>query len=229
VTTAQKQGAAFFDVDKTLLPGMSMEMLVATGLLRGKLAGRFAWLPFLREYIRLLPHGPTIARKANKAYLKGTRPDDVRGWAEDLFSGEVLPRLGDRGFKWIAAERARGRAIVLLTGMPDLLMAPLVRTFAPDLAVATLLEVGSDGRLTGRRAGVHPYGRAKLAIARDLAERNGWDLALSSAYGDHASDAYILAGVGEAFAVDPDSRLRRVAEIRGWRIIDEDEQEDGKR
>ncbi len=199
-----------------------MEMLVALALVRRQLPGRFAWSPFIGEWLRLIPHGPTVARKANKAYLKGARPDDVRVWADDLFARKVRPRLGDRGTAWIAEERARGRAIVLLTGMPDLLMTPLVRTFVPDLAVATPLEVGADGRLTGRRAGVHPYGRAKLAIARDLAQRNGWDLALSSAYGDHASDAYILAGVGEAIAVDPDRRLRRIAHIRGWRIIDGD-------
>jgi HAD superfamily hydrolase (TIGR01490 family) len=219
VTATQPKGAAFFDVDKTLLPGTSMEMLLARALLRREVAGRFAWLPFIAEWMRLLPHGPTIARKANKAYLKGARPEDVRTWAEEIFERSVRPRLGERGLEWIANERGRGRAIVLLTGMPDLLMAPLVRAFSPDLAAATVLEVGADGLLTGRRLGLHPYGRAKLTIARDLAEKNGWDLALSSAYGDHASDAYILAAVGEALAVDPDHRLRRLAHLRGWKVL----------
>jgi len=214
--------AAFFDVDRTLIPGTSMEMLLTFALLRHEVPGMFAWLPFLVEWFRLLPYGPTIARKANKAYMAGARPEDLRGWADDLFERKVRPRLGDRGHAWIAREKARGRAIVLLSGMPDLLMGPLVRTFAPDLAVATVLEVGANGRLTGRRAGMHPYGRHKLTIARDLCARHGWDLADSSAYGDHASDAYLLAAVGEPYAVDPDRRLRRLALLRGWPILQGD-------
>jgi HAD superfamily hydrolase (TIGR01490 family) len=214
-------GAAFFDVDKTLLPGRSMEGILVRALLRGEVRGGvFAWLPFLREWIRLaFAHGPTIARKANKAYLAGALPEDVRAWGEELFESRVRPRLGSAGLEWIARERARGRAIVLVTGMPDLLIIPFVRFFEVDLAVATPLEVGSSGRLTGRLAGTHPYGRAKLAIARDLASRRGWDLARSSAYGDHASDAYLLAAVAEAHAVDPDRRLRRLALLRGWPIL----------
>jgi putative phosphoserine phosphatase/1-acylglycerol-3-phosphate O-acyltransferase len=213
-------GAAFFDVDKTLLPGVSAEMLLVRGLLKGTIPGRFQSLPFLVEWLRLLPQGITVARKANKAYLAGAQPDEVRAWARKLFDEQITPRLGLRAGEWIALERARGRAIVLLSGMPDLLLEPFAERFRSDLAIGTPLEVGASGRLTGRRAGLHPYGAAKLAIARAIVDDRGWDPIACSAYGDHASDAYLLAWVGEAFAVDPDERLRREAVRRGWTILD---------
>jgi HAD superfamily hydrolase (TIGR01490 family) len=213
------RGAAFFDVDKTILPGVSAEMLFAKGLLNGALPGRFAWFSFLIEAIRLLPRGLTIARKANKAYLAGADPEDVRVWGRKLFDQQVEPRLGGSGEEWIARERRRGRAIVLLSGMPDLLLEPFAARFRPDLAIGTPLEVGANGRLTGRHAGPHPYGVAKLVIAKGLAEENGWDPKDCSAYGDHASDAYVLGWAGEAFAVDPDDGLRREAERHGWTIL----------
>lgn len=189
-------------------------------LLRGKLPGRFRFLHFLDEAIRLLPHGLTVARKANKAYLARAAPDDVRGWGEQLFSSKIRPRLGVRGMSWVRHERFRGRAIVLLSGMPELLIDPFARHFEADLSIGTPLEVADCGLLTGRRAGLHPYGRAKLAIAEKLAEDHGWSLAECSAYGDHASDAHLLRAVGEAHAVDPDRMLRMEAEHRGWAILE---------
>jgi HAD superfamily hydrolase (TIGR01490 family) len=214
------KSAAFFDVDRTLIPGTSMEWILARSLIGKEIPGRFAWVPFLIEGLRLLPYGLSVARKANKGYLAGARPDDVRAWAEAVFERHIRSRLGPEGHEWIGAERARDRAIILITGMPDLMIGPILRTYQPDLAIATVLESKNDGRLSGRRASVHPYGRVKLKIAQDLALRHGWDLTRCSAYGDHATDAHILAGVGEPNAVDPDKRLRRLALLRGWPIRD---------
>ena len=215
------RGAAFFDVDRTLLPGTSTEMLLVQSLLRGHLPGRFRLIPFLIEAIRLLPKGPTVMRKANKAFLAGSTPDEVRAWGERLFTDTIAPRLeGDPGRGWVEAERSGGRAIVLLTGMPDLLLPPFVRHFAADAGIATPLDVDARGRLTGSHTGLHPYGKAKLELARRLCDERGWDPRVCSAYGDHASDAFLLEWVGEAFAVDPDEGLRTVARERGWKILD---------
>ncbi len=217
---AIESGAAFFDVDKTLLPGTSMETLLARALLLGRLPGSFGWLPFFVEGLRLLPRGLTVARKANKGYLAGARPEEVQAWAEDVFAREAAPRIDALSHQWVEEERRRGRAIVLLTGMPDLLLGPFATAFSAELAVGTPLEIDPRGRLTGRRAGVHPYGEAKRGIAAGLCARRGWDPVRCSAYGDHASDAALLAWVGEPCAVDPDRGLRRIARERGWRILE---------
>jgi putative phosphoserine phosphatase/1-acylglycerol-3-phosphate O-acyltransferase len=214
------RAAAFFDVDRTLLPGASAEMLFVRALLRGQIPGRFRVLPFLAEWLRLLPKGITIARKANKAYLAGAAPEEVRRWGEELFAAQIEPRLHGRGRTWIERERNAGRAIVLLSGMPELLLEPFVLHFAADFRIGTPLEIDARGKLTGRRAGPHPYGRTKLEIAQKLAEEHQWDLSECSAYGDHASDVFLLASVGEAHAVDPDPRLRSEAAARGWPILE---------
>jgi putative phosphoserine phosphatase/1-acylglycerol-3-phosphate O-acyltransferase len=214
------RAAAFFDVDRTLLPGASAEMLFVRALLRGQIPGRFRILPFLTEWIRLLPKGFTIARKANKAYLAGAAPEEVRQWGEELFAAQIKHRLlHGRGRTWIERERRTGRAIVLLSGMPELLLEPFVIHFAADFHIGTPLEIDTRGMLTGRRAGPHPYGRMKLDIAKKLAKERRWDLSECSAYGDHASDVLLLRSVGQAYAVDPDPRLRCEAAARGWPIL----------
>jgi len=194
-------------------------MLFVRALTKKTIPGRFRTLPFLFEGLRLLPKGLTVARKANKAYLTGATEDEVRAWAERLFSEQVEPRLGSRGREWIERERTKARAIVLLSGMPEPLLVPIGRHFDADHLLGTELAVRPDGRYTGRRAGPHPYGAAKLEVALKLARKEGWALADCSAYGDHATDAILLAAVGEAYAVDPDPGLRTTAERYGWTIL----------
>ena len=43
---------------------------------------------------------------------------------------------------------------------------------------------------------------------------------LSAAYADSASDVDILKMVGRPVAVNPEAELRRVAELKEWRIIE---------
>ncbi|MBD3161590.1 MAG: HAD-IB family hydrolase [Candidatus Eisenbacteria bacterium] len=215
---SRSAGFAFFDVDGTLLPRTSAEKILARALLRRETPGRFRILPFLLEAVRLLPRGATVARKANKAYLKGATADEVRAWGERLFSERIALLLDDWGAALVSEERERGRRIVLLTGMPDLLLEPFARRFEADAAIGTALETDRAGRLTGRRAGPHPYGPAKREIARSFAAEHGAELGDCSAYGDHASDAVLLGEVGEPHAVDPDRGLERIARRHGWSI-----------
>jgi putative phosphoserine phosphatase/1-acylglycerol-3-phosphate O-acyltransferase len=215
----EQSGGAFFDVDRTLLPGVSAEILLVRALLRGTIPGRFRLFPFLLEGLRLIPQGLTVARKANKAYLRGATPEEVIAWGKLLFETQISPRIGQRPRDWVQRERNRGRAIVLLSGMPEPLLRPFVEYFAADLVLGTPLELDAGGRFTGRRAGPHPYGRAKRALAEEIAKERDWRAEDCSAYGDHATDSYLLEWVGEAYAVDPDSRLRRIAQQRGWTIL----------
>jgi phosphoserine phosphatase len=107
--------------------------------------------------------------------------------------------------------------------MPDLLLGPYRRHFGADVAVGSELEVAASGRLTGRLAGPHPYGVVKLEMAQRLAEQHGWPAAACSAYGDHGTDALLLAWAGGAYAVDPDPALRAAARQHGWRILEGDD------
>ena len=73
-------------------------------------------------------------------------------------------------------------------------------------------------RLHGPRVpGAH--GAGKAAAVRELAEREGIDLAASTAYSDSHTDLPFLEAVGHPVAVNPDRALRRVARERGWPIL----------
>ena len=54
---------------------------------------------------------------------------------------------------------------------------------------------------------------------RDLAEREGIDLAASFAYSDSESDLPMLRAVRHAVVVNPDPDLRRIAVQEGWEVL----------
>jgi phosphoserine phosphatase len=94
---------------------------------------------------------------------------------------------------------------------------PLAAYLGVDEAIATRAEVGDDGRYTGG-VELYAYGETKADAMRELAARDGIDLAASFAYSDSATDIPMLAVVGHATAVNPDRELRRTALANGWEI-----------
>ncbi len=73
-----------------------------------------------------------------------------------------------------------------------------------DYAVANVLEI-VDGRLTGRIVGPVVDAQAKLRSLKEIAEREGIELAQTLAVGDGANDLLMLeaAGLGVAFNAKP--------------------------
>jgi phosphoserine phosphatase len=76
-----------------------------------------------------------------------------------------------------------------------------------------------DGHYTGRAGGPFTYREGKAQAIRELAEREGIDLAESWAYSDSESDLPMLRAVGHPVAVHPDKVLARVAREEGWEIL----------
>jgi phosphoserine phosphatase len=87
---------------------------------------------------------------------------------------------------------------------------------AAHVIAARLAEEG--GRFTGQLVGAPVGGKEKAAGMRRLAAEEGIALERSHAYGDSISDLPMLETVGFPHAVNPDSKLRRIAERRGWPI-----------
>jgi hypothetical protein len=85
-------------------------------------------------------------------------------------------------------------------------------------ALGTRAEVDGEGRYTGRLTGPILHGTAKAAAVEDHALAAGVDLAASSAYSDSINDLPLLELVGKPEAVNPDRRLRKVADKRGWPV-----------
>jgi phosphoserine phosphatase len=64
------------------------------------------------------------------------------------------------------------------------------------------------------------HAEAKAECLREVAAREGLDLAECTAYSDSHTDLPFLEAVGHPVAVNPDRALRRVAVERSWPVLE---------
>jgi phosphoserine phosphatase len=139
-----------------------------------------------------------------------------------------MPVLHREGIERLVWHAGQGHAIFLVTGtsLPlaqavalGLVLRLAVRGVATSIGVcATRLEE-RDGCWTGRIVGEAIFGEAKARAVRRIAREKGFDLRRSYAYGDAASDRWILETVGQSFAVNPSRDLETIARRHNWSIL----------
>jgi phosphoserine phosphatase len=130
----------------------------------------------------------------------------------------ILPLLYDEVLREAYEHQDAGRPSYIVTAASQELADTLAAVLVLDGGIGMRSEV-RDGVYTGRPAGPFTYGKGKAEAIRQLAEREGIDLAESYAYSDSASDLPMMRAVGHPVAVNPDAELGRVAREEGWRIM----------
>ena len=227
VETPASAIGAVFDVDRTLLPGTTAERLFLRYLWEKRELGvREALLTagFTLRHLRPTPSRIAQSIRRHRPYLRGKDLAEMQQLGADCFARDIRPRLAARGIAAVAAHRERGHTTVMLSGSLWFLLQPMAEFLGINHVIATRLAVkaatapGRGPKLTTRLEGPHPYGRAKALLIKRFADDRNLDLAASYAYADHYTDAEMLALVGNPICVNPDDRLRREAEARGWPI-----------
>lgn len=214
-------GAAFFDLDRTLISRSSSLALApafhARGLLprRDRLKAGLAQLVFIRYGAGTSRVGQTA--ETAMAFLKGIPVETFREIIGEAVDPVFRPYVYADALDLVSRHRERGeRSFVVSAALQE-----VVDALAPELGldggIGSIAEV-ADGAYTGRLVR-RLDGPAKAEAVRALAIDEGIDLSESSAYSDSASDVPFLEVVGHPVAVNPDRRLRRVAAERSWRVL----------
>jgi len=214
--------AAFFDVDNTLMRGASIYHF-ARGLAARKMFGasdllRLTWgqLAFRLRGAENSDH-IDAAREAALAFVAGQRVEDVVALGEEIYDDTMADRIWEGARELTRQHLAAGQRVWLVTATPVELANILARRLGLTGALGTVAET-SDGVYTGRLVGGLLHGQAKAAAVRALAEREGLDLARSSAYSDSSNDLPMLELVGHPSVVNPDGELLRQARSRNWPV-----------
>src|ERR687893_253717 len=217
----EERGAAFFDLDRTLIAGSSAfqfgRAAYKAGLIsRRRLAGD-AW-----ENIRFRLQGSTDAgtdalRERIGQTLEGVRVRDLQRLAPDVLAG-VLPRIYPKMLALAYEHQDAGRPIFICTAASQEMAELMAIVLTFDGAVGSVSEV-VDGHYTGRAGGPFTYREGKAQAIRELAEREGIDLGASWAYSDSESALPMLQLVGHPVAVNPDAELGRIARVEGGGVV----------
>jgi HAD superfamily hydrolase (TIGR01490 family) len=219
----QLPGAAFFDVDNTMMVGASI-FHFAKGLAARKF---FDWHDVARFTLRqakLRTRGESkgdmhATRDSALAFVAGKKVTDVVALGEEIYDETMADKIWSGTLALARAHLAAGRRVWLVTATPQELAEIIADRLGLTGALGTVAET-IDGRYTGLLVGDVLHGEAKAHAVQELADREGLDLAQCSAYSDSINDIPMLSLVGTAVAVNPDSALRAEAGDRGWEIRD---------
>ena len=218
-------GAAFFDLDRTLLGGSSGEVFQRT--LRAEGLGPDVDVPGLSVLNSLfgLVGETRMSMRLAKASSRAAKdwPTKLVKKAAEAAVPELLELV--EPFVEIEFQRHRdaGRQIVMATSSPMQLVKPLARALGVDDVLATTWattkQPGQSQRVfSGGINGRFVWARDKWLEVRDWCTEHGVDPRESWAYSDSYYDVPMLSGVGNPVAVNPDPRLAAVAALKGWPI-----------
>jgi len=213
--------AAFFDLDKTIISKSSTLAfgrpfyqygLITRGAALRCVAGHLAYrtlgashgqMERIRDWATGLCHGWPV--------------DQVREIVARHLDEVIVPYIYAEARALIAAHRAAGRDVIIVSTSGHEVVDPIARLLGADAVIATRMRVES-GCYSGQLE-FYAYGEAKAARIRELAAERGYRLEDCHAYSDSATDLPLLQAVGHPHAVNPDRALRRVALQRGWPVL----------
>lgn len=218
----QKRGAAFYDLEGTLVSTNLVHTLGfyaqrQPGLLNtiAKSAKTLAQIPFFAAT-------DVYSRNVfNQVFFKnyaGESEDRLRFFADELFEKTLKPAIFPGTLTLLEQSKKIGLRQVVITGALDFSIARLMQHLGIDDYAANRLEI-VNGYATGRLLPPVMASATKARWIREYAERENVSLSDSYAYSDSISDLPMLSIVGHPAAVNPDFRLKQTALQHDWAIL----------
>ncbi len=211
--------AAFFDLDRTLISRPTPVALAGSFRRRGLLRKRDLVRATLWQLVFKLPgvDGTRRAAVEGMSLLRGLPVVTLQELLGDAMEDVLRPLLYADPLELLERHRERGERTYIVSASLQEIVQHVARDLGFDGAFGSTCEIVDDV-YTG--VSLRPcYGQHKADAVRELATREGIDLARSTGYSDSHSDLAFLETVGKPIAINPDRRLRRIAESRGWPIV----------
>jgi len=210
---------AIFDVDKTFVRGDSFKWFCwfairANGICCRKL-GRFV-LDTLMEPAGIFDAG-RIKNLCLQLCLVTNDRSALTSLVRKFVDGVLLKRVHSVALDRLRWHKQQKHRIMFLSASPDLYLNVLGARLGVDGVLCTKV-LTQDGRFTGELFSANCKGDEKRR--RLMEECPGSDIAWdqSYGYGNSSDDVPFLGLFGNAVAVNPDAKLRKIAVQRSWAI-----------
>ncbi|HAM23449.1 MAG TPA: HAD-IB family hydrolase [Actinobacteria bacterium] len=217
-------GAAFFDIDNTVVQGASIYAfgrgMVKNGIVSRREMANFAWKQ-AKFVMAGTENMDDIAKIQDSALsiVKGRRVEEMQALADDVFDEYMADKLWEGTLALAHAHLDAGQRVWLVSATPIEVAQVIADRLGLTGAIGTRSEI-KDGVYTGRLLGSPIHGQAKADAVATLAEVEGLDLTRCSAYSDSANDIPMLSLVGNPHAINPDRKLRHYAKSHEWPVND---------
>lgn len=211
---------AIFDLDNTLLGGDS-DYLWGQFLVEQGIVDRESYESANARFYDDYRQGTLDIAQFLAFALKPLADHDTAQlfvWRDTFIERKIRPILLPAAHSLVKYHRAQGDLPVVITATNSFVTEPIARLYGVEHLIATEPEfVG--GRFTGRYVGAPCFREGKVTRLTEWLESSGQDLRGSWFYSDSHNDEPLLSLVDNPVAVDPDDKLRQLAESSEWPVI----------
>ncbi|MBD8493728.1 HAD family hydrolase [Pseudomonas syringae] len=210
---------AIFDLDETLIDGDCATLWCEQ-------MGRLGWVDtawFMQRNDELMTaySAGELAMEDYMAFslepMVGRTPEEIEHlvapWVEDF----IEPIIFSDACKAIAAHRAKGDRILVISASGEHLVRPIAERLGIDEVLAIGLDV-QHGVYSGATVGVLTYQQGKVTRLLEWLDAEGENLEGASFYSDSRNDLPLLLKVDHPQVVNPDPVLLAHAEQAGWPV-----------
>lgn len=212
------QVGALFDFDGTLISGYSAIAFIEEQVKRGHVSPRE-----LVELVSVMASfgfgmmGFSALMLSASQFLRGVREESYIQFGEDIFKKHIARQIYPEARALVQAHLRKGHTVAIISSATPYQVEPAARELDIEHVLCSRLQV-EDGVFTGAVIRPTCFGPGKVKAAELLASRYDVDLGQSFFYTDSSDDIELLKHVGYPRPLNPNSKLRAIAERNGWPV-----------
>ncbi len=220
----QLKKAAFSDIDKTLIPNGSLNLLVQhlykkkliplTLILRVLYWYSLYKMNWIKDFSKVIEKSSQLLAPLLTSHSVLELDNIIKDWFNKDIKKIIYPELEEK----LRLLHKQGYEIYFVTSTIEPIAKCFQEYFGFGKIVATELK-GKNGYYSAYPEGNPCHGQEKADRIMKLAKEDNLDLTKSFAFSDHISDLYMLRIVGFPVVVNPKPILKIIAKKNKWEII----------
>ena len=144
--------------------------------------------------------------------------EKVTTWRDQYIEEIVRPQLQRKALKCIQGYKIEGFRTLIISATNTFIVEPIASLHGVDDYLGCEFEY-IGGRYTGELTGIPTYKEGKIAALETWLKSQGAEATTIHFYSDSINDRPLLEQADQAFVVDPDRSLAKLANDQGWPVV----------
>ncbi len=209
---------AFFDLDGTILKSNSGKILVLQAYKEGMMpAGKLLFGIYLSLLHKLDLMSPLRIIELMAEWVRGLPEKVLKEFARQVFTSSIQTLIRTEIPSELHFHKTRNAELVILSSAIEEICDPVAMYLGMNAVISSTLET-REGLYTGNPKGSFCVGDEKFRRLKEYCSMKGYLPGEAFFYGDSISDLQALSGVGYPVCINPDRKLKKVANAKKWDI-----------
>ena len=144
--------------------------------------------------------------------------EKVTNWRDQYLEEIVRPQLQRKALQCIQSYKIGGFHTLIISATNTFIVEPIASLHGVDSYLGCEFEY-IDGKYTGELTGIPTYKEGKIAALEAWLRSQGAEAKTVHFYSDSINDRPLLEQADQAFVVDPDRSLAKLANDQGWPVV----------